>query len=130
MKQHSRAGSKRIAVDLTRQKLTAYDGTKPVFEFHCACGDKDNPTPTGRFLIYKKDLKHWSRKYNNVPMHHAMFFKDGYAIHEAHMVTMTSFLKTWGADSLGSHGCVRLSVGDATTLFDWAPIGTPVEING
>ncbi|WP_444996219.1 L,D-transpeptidase [Aliikangiella sp. IMCC44359] len=34
-----------------------------------------------------------------------------------------------GFDSLGSHGCVRLSEDNARALFNWAPMHTPVFID-
>ncbi len=58
-----------------------------------------------------------------------MNFYRGYGIHE---------LPYWpngyreGEDHLGmpvSHGCVRLGIGNAEKLFNWAEIGIPVYID-
>ncbi|GAB3701165.1 hypothetical protein GCM10027592_29000 [Spirosoma flavus] len=120
--------TKRIVVDLSHQTLTAYTSGHPTYTFHCATGDSSNPTPPGpAFRIYRKERYHISSQFH-VPMHHALFFNHGIAIHEAQMVGLVSYLKVGGADFFGSHGCVRLSVPDATTLFDWAEIGTQVEV--
>jgi lipoprotein-anchoring transpeptidase ErfK/SrfK len=122
------AMSKRIRVVLSRQVLIAYDGKRQVYEFDCATGDSSHPTGPGNFRIFRKHRTHVSSKYN-VPMDFAMFFTmDGKAIHKSHFVGPISFMKFFGADSLGSHGCVRLSDKDAQALFDWTPIGTPVDI--
>jgi len=39
-----------------------------------------------------------------------------------------SYLKYVGIESIGSHGCVRLAEEDATWLFNWADVGTPIWI--
>lgn len=63
-------------------------------------------------------------------MNYAMFFTvDGKAIHQSNAVGITSILKDWGVNQLGSHGCVRLSEDNARTLFDWAPMNTTVFID-
>jgi lipoprotein-anchoring transpeptidase ErfK/SrfK len=52
---------------------------------------------------------YYSKKYDNAPMPHAVFFRGGYAVHG-----------TYSVGSLGrpaSHGCVRLAPGNAATLF-------------
>jgi lipoprotein-anchoring transpeptidase ErfK/SrfK len=119
--------AKRIVVDLSRQILFAYDGDKLVYQFDCVTGDRDNPTPPGRFQISRKHRLYTSHTYH-VPMNYAMFFNQGIAIHQAYMVTAISYLKFAGADFFGSHGCVRLSESHARTLFDWAPMRTSVEV--
>ena len=122
---------KQIIVDLDDQNLFAYDGINKVYDFYCASGDEDHPTAIKPSLhhIFRKHEKYRSRTYN-AQMDHAMFFtSDGKAIHQSHAVGVTSFLRVVGIESLGSHGCVRLSEHDATTLFNWAPIHTPVFID-
>ena len=116
-----------ILVNLAQQRLEAREGSKTVRRFHCATGDKNNPTPQGRYRIRRKHAVYRSKKYD-AQMNNAMFFHEGYAIHESSGVLITSFLKTYSVDSLGSHGCVRLSKSDAAWLFAWAPCGTEVII--
>jgi lipoprotein-anchoring transpeptidase ErfK/SrfK len=53
---------------------------------------------------------HYSKKYDNAPMPHSIFFKGGYAIHG-----------TYDVRKLGrpaSHGCVRLHPDDAAVLYE------------
>jgi len=120
--------AKKIVVYLGRQVLQAFDGAAKVHEFHCTTGSEGHETEVGRFRIFRKHRLYTSKKYN-APMNYAMFFSaDGKAIHEGYMVTVTSFLKAAGIDSIGSHGCVRLGSANARTMFDWAPMGTVVEI--
>jgi lipoprotein-anchoring transpeptidase ErfK/SrfK len=120
--------SKRIEVDLTRQVLTAYEAGRKCLEFDCATGDRSHPTTPGAYHILRKHRDYTSIKYR-VPMDFAMFFSaDGKAIHKSHMVGTVSYLKYAGLDYFGSHGCVRLAGEDAEALFDWAPVGTPVDV--
>jgi lipoprotein-anchoring transpeptidase ErfK/SrfK len=52
---------------------------------------------------------HYSRKYDNAPMPHSIFFKGGYAIHGTNHVGMLG--------RPASHGCVRLSPANASILY-------------
>jgi lipoprotein-anchoring transpeptidase ErfK/SrfK len=66
-------------------------------------------TPTGRFRPYLLERMHYSSIYEDAPMPWSMFFYGGYAIHG-----------TYETGRLGrpvSHGCVRLSPGNARTLY-------------
>ena len=121
----------RIEVDTANQMLRAFDGTDVVYTFDCVTGDSDHPTDKGNFLIFLKDAKHVSHKYN-VKMYYAMFFThDGKAIHQYHgpaPLWLVRGLKQEASDWFGSHGCVRLAEEDAKTLFNWAHINTTVTV--
>jgi len=66
-------------------------------------------TPIGIFHPYSLQLMHYSRKYDNAPMPHSIFFSGGYAIHA------TPHVANLGRPA--SHGCVRLSPSHAATLY-------------
>jgi lipoprotein-anchoring transpeptidase ErfK/SrfK len=119
----------KIVVSLERQKLLAHENATIVYEFDCATGDSQNPTPRGNFSILpgRKHRKYRSKQYN-AQMDYAMFFYKGYAIHMAYAVGVTSYLKWCGVQGIGSHGCVRLSEENARELFDHTPYQTPVQI--
>ena len=51
----------------------------------------------------------YSRKYDNSPMPHSIFFYGGYAIHG------TNHVKSLGRPA--SHGCIRLHPSNAQTLY-------------
>src|SRR6202044_93927 len=66
-------------------------------------------TPPGTYHPQMMARSWFSRLYYNSPMPHSIFFHGGYAIHG-----------TYEAAHLGrpaSHGCVRLSLANAATLF-------------
>jgi lipoprotein-anchoring transpeptidase ErfK/SrfK len=52
---------------------------------------------------------HYSRKYDNSPMPHSIFFLGGYAIHA------TNYVKYLGRPA--SHGCIRLHPRNAAKLY-------------
>lgn len=121
-----------IVVDSDNQNLYAYESNTPVYNFNCVTGDSDNRTSCGRFNVFRKEQTYRSRQYN-AQMNFAMFFHRGQAIHESSAVGVSSFVRSWVPFSdrlLGSHGCVRLASSDAQTLFNWTPMGTPVEVTG
>jgi hypothetical protein len=121
--------SKRIEVSLDKQILQAFAGAQLVFNFECVTGDSDNPTPAGNFAVFNKDRNHVSHQFH-VPMHFAMFFKDGKAIHQYHGITPLGIIRTFkrGIGFFGSHGCVRLTEDDASHSFAWTPMQTPVKV--
>lgn len=119
-------GPKKIAVDLTNQRLYAYEGDTVVMEFPVSTG-KWWPTPTGEFDIWVK-LRYTKMEGGNkalgtyyylpnVP--YTMFYSNsevpkgaGYSIHGAY----------WH-DNFGvpmSHGCVNMRTADAGRVFEWA----------
>lgn len=130
-KASSSKSSKVIKVDLTAQLVDAYDGSERIHRFECVSGDKDHPTDRGKFKIQRKHEIYRSRAYN-VQMNYAMFFTaDGKALHQYHGAVPLSVVRTFRgkvSEWFGSHGCVRLSETDARALFEWAPLGTTVEV--
>lgn len=117
---------KRIEVDLTRQKVYAYEGKRKVYAFTVSTG-KWALTPTGEFTIWAKvrsqkmegGNKAWGTYYNlpNVP--YVMFFYNN-AITK---MRGFSFHGTYWHDNFGhpmSHGCVNMKTADAQTLYEWA----------
>lgn len=122
---------KTIELDLAKQQLIAWDNGVAVYRFTVSSGRRGFRTPKGVFKIHTKYELRWSRKWK-VWMPYAMFWhtKHGYAFHE--LPYRSNPAKRVGASRLGrpdSHGCVRVNVGDAKVLYEWAPVGTPVWIH-
>lgn len=117
---------KSIEVDLKNQKLKYLLGRVKLGEFPVSSGIK-NSTPKGEFKIINKNLKAWSNY--GLWMPYWIGLGNGkFGIHE---------LPIWpngyreGENHLGkpvSHGCIRLGIGPAKIIYDWAEIGTPVRI--
>ena len=112
--QPSAKGDKWIDVDLTHQRLTAYQGKTPVFQSSVSTGLRNTPTVVGEFRIYWKltstDMAGPGYYLPGVP--YTMYFHAGYALHG------TYWHSNFGQPM--SHGCVNLRTEDAKWLFNWA----------
>ena len=120
---------KKIVIDLSEQKLYLYENNKIVGEYLVSTGKPSMETPTGRFKIYTKNKRQWS-KMASLWMPYWMMIEPtkGIGIHE---------LPEWpngykeGAEHLGqpvSHGCIRLGVGTAEKVYKWTELGMAVQI--
>src|ERR1700681_1221867 len=99
-----------ITIDKDNQRMTvAVDGVER-YHWPVSSGIPSRETPNGSFRASRMEEDHYSKEFDDAPMPHSIFFtKVGHAIH--------------GTDSEGrlgtpaSHGCVRLSRANATTLY-------------
>ena len=120
--------NKKIVVIIDTQVLLAMEGSKVVYEYDVVTGRPKKETHPGDYRIGRKYKDYTSKTYGS-PMPYSMFFsKDGKAIHGAHWATVRSYLHAYVTESVGSQGCVGLTEEDAKTLFEWAPVGTPIEV--
>jgi len=120
--------TKTIKINLAKQKLTYYLNGVSLGEFKISSGKPGMGTPRGEFKIINKSPKAWSPYGLWMPFW--MGLGTGkFGLHE---------LPVWpngyreGEDHLGwpvSHGCIRLGVGSAKKLYDWAEVGVKVVIN-
>jgi hypothetical protein len=118
-----------IRVDLTRQMLTAYEGDVPVFSAPVATGKDGFNTPPGSFAIYAKypmqtmagsaGGETWNVP--NIP--YVQYVVGGVALHGSYWHDL------WGTGVRMSHGCINLNIDDAQWLYEWADVGTAVEIH-
>jgi lipoprotein-anchoring transpeptidase ErfK/SrfK len=120
----SGAGGERwIDVDISAQRLVAYEGNAPIRSFIVSTGVAAHPTVLGRYHIYVKlryDLMTGPGYYlPNVP--YVMYFYDGYSIHG------TYWHHNFGTPM--SHGCVNMSIPDAEWVYYWASVGTLVNVH-
>ncbi|HVL89619.1 MAG TPA: L,D-transpeptidase [Actinomycetota bacterium] len=128
----SKAQGKMIEVSIDDQELIAWQDGTIVYRFVISTGKAGYETPKGNWRIHTKYENRWSRKWK-VWMPYAMFWhpEHGYAFHELPYKDGQPG-KRLGASKLGradSHGCVRVNVGDAKKLYDWAPVGTSVWVH-
>ena len=120
---------KKIIIDLSEQKLNTYENDELTGEYPVSTGKNGMKTPPGEFKVYEKRARAWS-KMAGLWMPYWMLIDPvrGMGIHE--LPEWPSGYKE-GADHLGkpvSHGCIRLGVGPAKIVYDWADIGTRVII--
>ena len=99
-----------ITVDKDAQLMTvAVDGVER-YRWPVSTGIPSHETPNGSFRTFRMEEDHYSKEFDDAPMPHSIFFtRIGHAIH--------------GTESEGrlgtpaSHGCVRLSRANASTLY-------------
>jgi lipoprotein-anchoring transpeptidase ErfK/SrfK len=118
-----------IEVSIAKQRLTAWHDGRVVYRFKISTGRPGYETPTGHYKVIVKISNAWSRKWS-VWMPWAMNWHDNYFIHQLPHKDGSSV--NIGASRLGhpdSHGCVRVGLGNAETLFGWASVGTPVWVH-
>lgn len=112
-----------IDVDLSQQMVYAYAGNTVVNSFLVSTGTWEHPTVTGQYYIYVKylytDMIGPDYYLPNVP--YTMYFYKGYGLHG------TYWHSNFGTPM--SHGCVNLRISDAAWLFDFASIGTLVNVH-
>ncbi len=112
-----------VEVDLTHQKVRAYETDKIVNEFLVSTGTAAHPTVKGSFHIYIKnryaDMRGPGYYLPNVP--YTMYFYQSYGLHG------TYWHHNFGTPM--SHGCVNLKTDDAAWLFSWASLGTLVYVH-
>jgi hypothetical protein len=116
-----------ISIDKDAQMMTvAVDGVTR-YHWPVSTGIPSRETPNGSFRAFRMEESHFSKEFDDAPMPHSIFFtKIGHAIH--------------GTDSEGrlgtpaSHGCVRLSKANATTLYalvqEQGVLNTTVTLTG
>jgi hypothetical protein len=99
-----------ITVDKDNQQMTvAVDGVER-YHWPVSTGIPSYETPNGSFRTFRMEEDHFSKEFDDAPMPHSIFFtKIGHAIHG------TDWVNRLGTPA--SHGCVRLSRGNASTLY-------------
>ncbi len=97
-----------IVVSKADQKVFFFSQGKLRNVFTCSTALPQYDLAHGRYKVYSREIKHWSRKYE-VWMPHTLFFHNGYALHATTMVHQLG--------RPASHGCVRLHPRDAKTLL-------------
>ncbi len=113
---------KYFLVDLSEQRLYAFEGETLVRWTAVSTGRWRTPTVTGTYQIYAKYVSTRMRgpgyDLPNVP--YTMYFYKGYGLHG------TYWHNNFGTPM--SHGCVNMPTPEAEWAFNWAPLGTTVIV--
>jgi peptidoglycan hydrolase-like protein with peptidoglycan-binding domain len=102
-----------IEADLTRQVLALISDGKAQRIYPTSSGKPSTPTVVGSFRVYLK-----TAGTNAKGMVDSAYFIRGYATHGYPSVPIYP----------ASHGCLRVPIPDARTIFNWITIGTPVDV--
>jgi lipoprotein-anchoring transpeptidase ErfK/SrfK len=112
-----------IDVNVSSQTIYAMEGSERINSFRVSTGKQDTPTVGGKFHIYDKlvtaSMSGEDYYYPEIP--YVMYFYQGYGFHGV----------TWplklGVPS--SYGCVNMLTPDAEWLFNWADVGTLINVH-
>lgn len=117
-----------LEVDLSNQRLIAWQGDTQVYAVVMSGGTEFDPTLPGTFTIQSKheSARMQGQGYDgatydipDVPF--TMYYDGNYAIHGAY------WHESFGTPV--SRGCVNVAVNHAEWLFSWASVGTPVVVH-
>jgi hypothetical protein len=104
---------KHIEGDLHNQLLAEIYGSKVYRIYPTSSGKPSTPTVLGHFRVYRQ-----TPGYLPDGMYYSSFFYTGYAIHGFDPAP----------DYAASHGCMRLPITDATSVYDWLRLGDVVDV--
>jgi hypothetical protein len=104
---------KHVEFDWSRQVLVLARGGVPERIYHASSGKPSTPTVFGTFRFYRK-----SPGTNSHGMVDSSYFIGGYAIHGY------SSVPSYAA----SHGCIRVPIPNARSIFDWVSLGDRIFV--
>jgi peptidoglycan hydrolase-like protein with peptidoglycan-binding domain len=102
-----------VEADLSKQVLALIDKGKVRRIYHTSSGTSATPTILGRYRVYRK-----SPGTNASGMVHSSYFIRGYAIHG--YASVPAFP--------ASHGCLRVPIPDAWSIYKWVRMGDVVRV--
>jgi lipoprotein-anchoring transpeptidase ErfK/SrfK len=108
-----------IIISKKHQSMTVYEDGQLVDVWYVSTARRGYHTPSGTFHPYSYQPMHYSKKFDNAPMPHSIFFSGGFAIHATpHTINL---------GRAASHGCVRLHPNHAAELYNMTK-GHPTTI--
>jgi len=133
-----------VVVSLSQQWLYAYQNGKMVFNAAVITGRPSLPTPLGTYHVFLKLHPTWFYSpwppgspywYAPTYINYALEFKEGgFFLHDSYWHTAYGPGNNgWHQDPVygwqwGSHGCVSMPLSAAQWIYNWAGIGTTVQI--
>ncbi len=123
---------RRVVVDISDQRVYAYEGDTLVYNFIASTGEPGRDTAVGEFEILNKIPMAYASTWNlDMPNWLGVYWSGSLqnGFHALPTVRHTGY--TLWDGFLGqrvSYGCIILSYADSQALYDWVEIGTPVTI--
>ena len=102
---------KHVEFDWSRQVLVLADHGKPYRVYHVSSGKPSTPTVFGSYRFYSK-----TPGTNSHGMVYSSYFIGGYAIHGYADVP----------NYAASHGCLRVPIPNAVSIYNWIDLGDPI----
>jgi hypothetical protein len=104
---------KHVEGSLGRQLLAEIYGSKVYRIYPVSSGKPSTPTVLGHFRVYRR-----TPGYLPDGMYYSSFFYTGYAIHGYNPAP----------DYAASHGCMRVPISDAISIYNWLALGDVVDV--
>ena len=126
----SYSGSKYILVDISEQHMYVYENDQLLYSFVASTGI-NNGTRAGLFHVQSKIPNAYGATWNIWMPNWLGIYWSGSLENGIHALPILSNGAELWAGYLGhpiSYGCVVLGSYEASLLYNWAEIGTPVEI--
>jgi lipoprotein-anchoring transpeptidase ErfK/SrfK len=126
----SYGGNKYILIDISEQHMYVYEGDTLVYSFVSSTG-MNNATRTGSFSVLDKIPNAYGATWDIWMPNWLGIYWAGSTENGIHALPILPNGATLWAGYLGvpiSYGCIVLETYEAQLLYDWADIGTPVEI--
>jgi lipoprotein-anchoring transpeptidase ErfK/SrfK len=112
-----------IEINVSTQRLIAWEGGTPIYAIIVSTGTDEHPTLIGSFAVQSKHrtARMQGDDYDVPDVPFVMYYDGNYGIHGAYW--------HYSFGTPVSHGCVNVAVDHAEWLFNWATIGTPVVVH-
>jgi len=123
---------KHIAVDLSTQLVTAFEGEKLVFSQRCASGVKGTDTPKGEFTTYHKGPSVHMTNEGDAIEEETVYSLPGVPWCSFFTGAGNAFHGTWWHNDYGrprSHGCVNLPSEAAKFIYRWTKPNVPPDVD-
>jgi|GEM_PF-421862 len=126
----SYTGNKYILIDISEQHMFVYEGDNLAHSFVSSTG-MNNATRTGSFSVLDKIPNAYGATWDIWMPNWLGIYWAGSMENGIHALPILPNGATLWAGYLGapvSYGCIVLGTNEAQLLYDWAELGTPVEI--
>ena len=98
-----------IVIDKPSQTMTVSVDGAARYRWYVSTGATGFSTPPGTYKPFRMEVMHYSQEWDNAGMPHSIFFTSrGHAVHGSNHP---------GLGTPVSHGCVRLTLSNAATLY-------------
>ena len=122
---------KRIEIYIGQQRMHVYEGDRLIWNWVVSTGEPGRPTRTGHFKVLDKIPNAYASRWDLQMPYWLGIYYVGPSENGIHALPILSNGQRLWAGFLGrpvSYGCVILGVEEARLLYEWAEVGTPVDI--
>jgi LysM repeat protein len=124
-------GGKRIVVDLSAQRMYVYQNGQLLWSWVVSTGRPGQQTAVGHYKVLNKIPNAYAYTWRLQMPYWLGIYWAGHLQNGIHALPIQANGQRLWEGYLGrpvSFGCVILSTANAKTLYNWAPVGTPVDV--